>query len=288
VRILIIMLCFAVLPAYGQVSIPVLKDEEPVEDTADEPGYALTNYAFYFSTAFSLYEQKQYLKAEKYFRKAYSKFKNNEVAEYIYNCMLAEGYEAEAAVFRKKHSDLIHMWPENKKGFETIYLSFGPRMSVNSSAGNIDYANAGFVYSLSNSVKYWQTFTYIQQDNNLGNYNQYGLHSSFSIQLNNGWNIQPSANYYYTSYYSVYTVNSNLESFSNFIDPYETIFYTTTANQIANYAFPGYSHYLNLSLSFSKRIGPFTLIKASPFTNFPTMALPILLSIQFTRAQSHL
>ncbi len=255
-----VILFFAVLPAcaYSQVSIPVAKDEEPVEDTSDESGVAVTNYAFNFSTAFNFYEQKQYAKAEKYFRRAYSKIKNREAANYIYSCMLQQGYEAEADVFRKKQPDLINEWPNDKKGFGNVYIDFGPRISANANAGNIDYANGGFLYKVSSSVQYWQTATYLQQDNNLGNYKQYGLHSSLSMQLNNGWNIQPSANYYYTSYNSIYTQTADLESFSNFIDPKETIFYQTSGTQTTNYAFPGHSHYLNLSVSFSKRIQLFT------------------------------
>lgn len=212
------------------------------------------------------YESKQYLKAEKFLRKAQKQNPSSTVAaEYLYAAALNNGNTLLAGSL---HTSVTNDSVKFTKAISNINLEGGTKISSDKTvAGNVNYYSFGLGHLPSKKVAIYQSYLYQNQlNNNWGNYNQHQYYLGSSVYLGNNWSVDVAGH--------LHQYQSNI----NFA--YDIIETTTTLPK-----FPGdfkvdsssIKHHLlkgdyqqqgaNIYIGVTKRVGGF---KISPFFQFNT------------------
>ena len=232
--------------------------EEPVKE--DTVVYNADDYLDNFPKGVALFKQKRYAAAEKYLRKSFKANPADETARYLYYSLLYQGHDLEAAIFKTDNPKYTFAFPAYKRGFESVYISFGPRVSAQpDDAGNIYFGGYGTLFRLRDDVRFWHTVSYVEQNDNLGSYKQGEYFSGMYYQLRGGWSVNPTLHYIYTDYKTFITEQNDVTYTNVYDSPADDITYVTTARQNIRYSFEGATHYLNVVVPFSKRINTLTL-----------------------------
>ncbi len=271
VLISILFLLFICTKAYCQIPVRA-DDDELIKDDSSEEGPFSYAYELAYSKAVGLYEKGLYVKAETYFRKAFKIFPNDYAAEYIYYTLVYQGRDLEAGLFWRKHRDKMGDVPAVKIGVEYIYLDLGLRVAASSIAGNLSYNNLGAMMRLGARTRLWMAASYLQQDNDINGFKQYEYFATVPVAMNKGWSFVPSVHYANTPFQSATTESKPVTYDTTvYLSHRDTIYYHTKATQDLNYTIPGKAHYLNVSLSLSKRVRAF-IFEAEPSFHYSTSA----------------
>lgn len=251
--------CMLVLVSSFAQQRDYLRQPPPEEIVKEDSLYHSADARDALNIGMDLFEKGRFIAAEKQLRRAFDAHPDEETARYLYYALMYQGNDLEAAVFKKQHLKYTFALPPVKRGFESIYAEFGPRVAVPAdTVGNIYYAAYGGLFRVSDRVRIWHSVGYLQQDDNLGKFKQGDYFSAIYTQLNNGWMLKPAFHYIYTGFTASYRESKNVV-YSDTVGMRNPTIYLTTAKQVIHYINPGKSHFAYLSLPVSKRIGHFSV-----------------------------
>lgn len=255
-----------------------LRQPPPEEIVKEDSLLAAANTATDREAGRPLFNKGRFIAAEKQLKRAFAARPDEETARYLYYSLVYQGNDLEAAVFKKRHLKYTFALPPVKRGFESIYAEFGPRVAVPAdTVGNIYYAAYGGLFRVSSRVRIWHAVGYLQQDDNLGKFKQGDYFSAIYTQLNNGWLLKPAFHYIYTGFTASYRESKNVV-YSDTVGTKNPVIYLTTARQVIHYINPGRSHFAYLSLPVSKRIG---------YLSFEVLPAAHLISSKYSRSYTY-
>lgn len=268
-RITLLILALSLMTPGAQAQRDYLLQPPPDATTKEDTFIAATKLQTNsFSRGAYLFQKGNYAGAEKYLRQAFNIQPDETAARYLFYALLYQGYDLEAARFKQEYPQYTFILPPPRKGPESVYMEFGPRVSVPpDTAGNIYYASVGGFIRVSSEARLWQSATYLRQDFNLGRFTQGEYFAALYTSLPHQWMLKPSVHYIYNRFAGIYNTNRNV----NYSDTVGGTIYNTTAEQVIRYNNPGTAHYLHLSLPVSKRLN--------------TLSLEILPSVQLIRSK---
>jgi hypothetical protein len=253
VRSLILLLCLLLTAITGHCQQEFLSVSA---DTTEDMNEGDSAYVMLHSRGVTAFEQRNYSKAERIFKKAMTAQPSEEDARYCYYALLYQGLDMEAADFKWRYAAYCFAIPEQKRGLESIYLDAGPRFSANHNAGDILYGDAGAVARLTRRLRLWSSLTYLQQDEDLGHYRQYEFFAALFMHAGKGWYVRPSFHYAYVPYTSIIQDSGSVSYTQSYpVGHDDTLVYKTKAVQTVTTTSPGFTNCYNAALTVSKRMG---------------------------------